>query len=391
MRLLLGDEAISKSTAEEITAAGGWDDLIRLGHRWKVLPGIEKRLRALRITLPDHARATLDAGMSGAFVQSTLSIRAGIMALGALEAAKIPCAAFKGLAALAFLHAGPRARTLQDADVLVRPEDAEASVRLLEAAGFKRSFEGEWSTYVAFVRNSPGFAGNEAISLTDARGGVVDLHWRLGAMDAATLLGSVEHRSVLNRPLPVVSLGHGMLLTAHHALRNDFVPDDIARDVCDFAGWMELQERSPDPASGWLSKESFGLHQSCLALAAIAAELRETPCEATREASAQDRAAAERLAALYFQQLKGGAWSTDLTYLASPRPLLQILSGALSGWKQYRASMQRMEALNGEPSPGVATRVGRLLRAATRLSPRHWRQLRTLAKAKDGIAARGRP
>jgi hypothetical protein len=387
MRLLLGGEEMSRASADAIAAAGSWGDLITLGHRWKVLPGIEKRLLGLGVTLPGPERADLDSRMSSAFVQSTLSIRAGLMALGALEAAKIPCAAFKGVAALAFLHAGPRARTLQDVDVLVHPEDAEAAVRVLEAAGFHRSFKEEWGTYLAFVRNSPGFAGNEAISLTDGRGGVVDLHWRLGVMDSHTLLGRVEHRNVLNRPLPVVSPGHAMLLTAHHALRNDFVPDDIARDVCDFAAWTErLGDSGPSESIG-AAAEEWGLQQTCLALATIAAELRGAPCEVTGNASVRERAGADRLAALYFHQLQDGAWSTDLTYLASPRPLLQILAGVRSGWKQYRASMQRMEALNGEPSPTLATRVGRLLRAATHLSPRQWRQLRALAKAKDGVAA----
>jgi hypothetical protein len=117
-----------------------------------------------------------------------LCVRAGVVALCALEQAGIACAGFKGLAALACLYPGMRSRTLQDTDVLIHPSSVEASLKVLEAAGFKRFPEYPWDEYVAFLRNSSGTAGNEAVRLRDERGGAVDLHWHLGILDVETLL-----------------------------------------------------------------------------------------------------------------------------------------------------------------------------------------------------------
>jgi len=105
------------------------------------------------------------------------------------------------------------------------------------------------------------------------------------------------------------------------------------------------------------------------------------------EASRGDLACGKRLAALYFRQLASGAMNTDLAYLASPRPALQVLAGLSGGWKAYRALMRQSEALNGEVSLSLRARIGRLVQAAAGLSAAEWFQLRALSVAKDRMAS----
>jgi hypothetical protein len=351
-----------------------------------VLPGLETLLTETAWEVPRPARADLARRAAAAFVQTTRSIRAGSAALLKLERHGIPCAAFKGLAALSYLYPSPRHRMLQDVDVLIRPADADASLKLLEEEGFRRGSQETWSDYLAFIRNSPGYAGNEAVSLTDAQGGVIDLHWRLGEVDVATLLADVRRRWVFHSEIPVVSPAHGMLLTIHHVLRNDFVPDDTARDITDFARWQELLktqewDRFHEAAQRW------GLLGAAVAMAKIAADLSDLDrVSVPIQASPADRRTADHLAALYFHQLQDGALNTDLAYLASHRPWLKILSGARAGWTRYRASMQEAERLNGEISQPLSSRLWSLTKAASRLSPSRWQMVRSLARAKNQLS-----
>jgi len=316
-----------------------------------------------------------------------LCVRAGAIALSALERAGIPCAGFKGLAALAYLYPGMRSRTLQDTDALVHPRDVEAALRVLEESGFKRSPDCPLSEYVAFLRNSPGTAGNEAVGLRDEQGGAVDLHWRLGTLDVETLLTGTGPIQVLNRPLPILSAAHCMLLSVHHALRNDFVPGDIARDVCDFAHWRHLLSGTGQWQVLGADAERWGLSAACAALARIVAELREdTEAEPPLAVSGADRAVAQQLAAFYFHQLRAGPINTDLAYVASTRPVRQIVTGLAGGWKTYRDFMRRSEESNGEESLPVRARLWNLGKAAAGLSPSGWKQVLALARAKDRMA-----
>jgi hypothetical protein len=387
MRLMVGSDRQSQNSAEQITSLGEWTVLFDLCAQWKLLAGLEARIAALGISLPDADHADLSRRTQPAFLQTMLCIRAGATALSALEQAGIPCAGFKGLAALAYLYTGFRSRTLQDTDALIRPRDVESALTVLEAAGFKRSPDSPWEEYVAFLRNSPGTAGNEAVSLRDERGGCVDLHWHLGSLEVETLLAGARPAQVLNRPLTLMSPAHCMLLSVHHALRNDFVPGDIARDVCDFAHWRPLLDKTGQWQAVSVDAERWGLSAACAALALIVAELRgEEDPEPPLPLSRADRAVARQLAAFYFHQLLAGPINTDLAYVASARPLRQVAAGLAGGWKTYREFMRRSEESNGEASLAVHERLWNLGKSVTALSRDEWRQVRALARAKDKMA-----
>jgi hypothetical protein len=387
MKLLIGADAQSRQAAETIAAIDEWHALVDLCARWKLLPALEARLAALGLAIPAEERAELSRQTVPAFVQSTLCVRAGATALAALQDARIPCAGFKGLATLAYLYSGPRSRTLQDVDVLTRPQDVEAALTVLEAAGFTRLPDVPWDEYVAFLRNSPGSAGNEAVSLRDAQGGAVDLHWRLGGLNIESLLAETRTMQVLGRTMPLIAPGHGMLLSVHHALRNDFVPADVARDVCDFAQWQLLIGREPRFDRLAADAQQWGLSTALLALEEIVAELQEIPpLRPSPTATHSDRKKGRQIAALYFYQLREASMNTDLTYLVSPGSALQVISGLAADWKGYRATMRRSEAMNGEPSLPLHTRIWNLAKSAVGLSPQRWRQVRTLARSKDGMS-----
>ena len=392
MRLLVCRDAQSRQAAEGIASRGQWQDVVDLCGQWKLLPALESRVATLGIALPSAERAALSARTQPAFVQTMLCVRSGMTALSALERAGIRCAGFKGLAALAYLYPGPRSRTLQDVDILIQPQDVEAALGVLEQVGFKRSPDGPWEEYVAFLRHSPGTAGNEAVSLRDEKGGAVDLHWRLGGLDIERLLACSEPAEILNRHLPMMSAGHSMLLSIHHALRNDFVPGDIARDVCDFAHWQALLNETGQWQTISADAERWGLSTACAAIAQIVAEFRgPLNAEPLLLLSREDQATAQQLAAFYFHQLLAGAINTDLAYVTSTRPVKQVASGLAMGWKGYRELMRRSEESNGELSLPLHTRLWNLGKSLAGLSPSGWRQVRVLARAKDKMAGPQRP
>jgi hypothetical protein len=211
-------------------------------------------------------------------------------------------------------------------------------------------------------------------------------------MDVEMLLAGATPVEMLNRRLPMLGAGHCMLLSVHHALRNDFVPGDIGRDVSDFVHWQALLSRTGQWDAVSADAERWGLTAACAALARIVAGLREEPeGKVPLEASRADLAAGQRLAALYFSQLDLGPMNTDLAYLASPRSVLQVVSGLSGGWKAYRELMRQSETSNGEESLPLQVRLGRLVKSARGLSLSQWRQLRALSLAKDRMAGTQRP
>jgi hypothetical protein len=392
MQLLVCSDKESGQAANAIMSRGEWPAFFDLCAQWKLLAGLESRIAILGIALPAPERAELSRRTQPAFVQTMLCVRSGAIALSALEHAGIRCAGFKGLAALAYLYPGLRSRTLQDTDILIHPNDVEAALTILEANGFNRSPESPWEDYVAFLRNSPGTAGNEAVSLRDQRGGAVDLHWHLGTLGVETLLAGANPMTILDRSLPLVRAGHGMLLSVHHALRNDFVPGDIARDVSDFAHWQKLLGETNQWQTIAADAAQWGLTAACAALAEIVARLRETPkTEAPLPLTRSDRAVAQQLADFYFRQLLAGPVNTDLAYVTGTRPLVQIMTGLAGGWKAYRNQMRISEESNGELSLPIHARIWKLGKSLAGLSPRGWRQIRTLARAKDRMAGPQRP
>lgn len=313
-------------------------------------------------------------------------LHGGCRALRALDAAGISAAAFKGMAAVGWLHGGQPSRGVGDVDVLVAPARARAALDVLAAAGFRSKVADVTAeAVVRFARRSPGSAGNEAISLVSDDGAEVDLHWRIGACDVASALAEARGVRVLNDQVRVVRPGLGLLLSVHHALRNDFVPDAIVRDLIDAAGWFAWLEADAAERA-WVDQTArrMGLD---VALDAVAAVLGDLGVGTGRVVPAAD-APARALADLFQVQTESesGAINTDLVYLCSARPWWTILNGLVTSGPGYLRTMRAVEAANGATPMPLVERLRRLIADARRAPGSRWRGLRVLAASKNRVA-----
>ncbi len=380
MTLLASGLEEAKAVAERIDATGQWPEVIRWCGEAKVLPALGNRLRLCHQTLPPAESAQLVRGTALRFVETTRCLSEGVRTLNLLAAAGIPCAAFKGCAALAQLYDGPQDRMLQDVDLLIRKTDLPAALEHLQSQGYRAGIGADsLEDYLGFIRNSPGAAGNEAMSLRGSTGNSIDLHWKLGIFDTEMLLESAEQTRVLNTVSRMIRPAFGLLLTVHHALRNDFVPREMARDVLDCARWFRLMDQNAEEREVALEQaRRCGLEAGLGAMARLVGEFGGAHSFGDLAA----REASEALAGLYFHQLDRGAVSTDLNYLVNPVAWRQIFTGMISGSRRYVGMMREFEAANGEESLPLAQRIGRLALAAARTSPKQWRQVRYLAVEK---------
>jgi hypothetical protein len=101
MALLAAPPPAANAAAEAITTAGEWSAALRLGERWKVLPALAARLEKAGQSLPAREAEELRRSTGTQFIRTSLCLRAGAEAMGHLQAAGIPAAAFKGSAVIA--------------------------------------------------------------------------------------------------------------------------------------------------------------------------------------------------------------------------------------------------------------------------------------------------
>ena len=379
MRLLVAPDSSLPALVATIDAERCWPEILHLCEHWRVLPTLAARLATCRHALPAAEAARLRLAVVEEMVNSSRRLRAAGAVLQALDAAGIPAAAFKGVAVLAQLHGGGVGRSIGDVDLLVTPEDAPRAIGLLQVGGFQPKIGPITpDDYLAFVRDSPGSSGNEAISLVDQQGVDIDLHWRLGGFDPHRLLARAQQVVMARGTIRVLAPGDGLSLTAHHALRNDLVPDAIARDLIDAQGWFQLlgdAAASEDaPAGIPMAIETL----RCILCQLGAAEAgRMAPPPSTK---------ALRLTALYRHQLIHGPINTDLAYIFSRRAAQQILRGLWRGRRRYEALMHAFERCNGEPSATLRQRLLRLGASILESPPRRLWQVRTLSRLKEDLA-----
>jgi hypothetical protein len=398
-----GDGAPATWTASALlrwlSGAAPLDPPLSQERSWRSLADRCEKLRVLpqamlRITSESDPRPQADrVAMAHRRIEATAScarrLHFGCRALASLRDAGIAAAGFKGIAAIGRLHQGQPARGIGDVDVLVSPASATRALEVLQDAGFRSKVEGlPTEAVIAFARSSPGSAGNESISLMTAEGIEVDLHWKLGAFDVDAALAQASPVRVLGDAVPLVRPGLGLLLSAHHALRNDFVPDEVIRDLLDANGWFRQLVQDPAEAA-WADREA---HRTGLDVAVEAcAEILADSGVAARAQVPSPGTAARALADLFRDQL-ARPMNTDLVYLCSMRPCMAILAGLLRGGRGYLRAMRAVEHAHGEASVPLHARLGRLMSEAWSAPGRRWSQVRTLARAKDRAGSpRGAP
>jgi hypothetical protein len=357
-----------------------WRSLADRCEKLRVLPQAMVRTTSESDHLPQADRVAMAHRRIEATASCARRLHFGCRALASLRDAGIAAAGFKGIAAIGRLHQGQPSRGIGDVDVLVSPTSATRAITVLQGAGFRSKVEGlSTEEVIAFARSSPGSAGNESISLVTAEGIEVDLHWKLGAFHVDAALAEASPIRVLGDTVSLVRPGLGLLLSAHHALRNDFVPDEVIRDLLDTSGWFRLLAQDPAEAA-WADREAqrTGLDVAVEACAAIlvdsgVADRAEVPSPGS---------AARALADLFHDQL-ARPMNTDLAYLCSVRPGMAILAGLIRGGRRYLRAMRAVERAHGEASMPLRARLGRLISDAWSAPVRRWSQVRTLARAKD--------
>jgi hypothetical protein len=326
--------------------------------------------------MPEYSRRRLES-----LVRTTRGIQGGCRALHVLRAAGVSAVGFKGIAAIGWLHGGQPRRGVGDTDIAVPPDFADAAIEALLAAGFTPKVAGvRREEIVRFSRTSPGSAGNESLSLRGGDGTEIDVHWRLGGFDMAGMVADARMVRVLTDEVPLVRPGLGLLLAAHHSLRNDFVPDECLRDLLDASGWLRLL--AADAAeTAWADREArrLGLDVPLGAFAIILAEHGLHPAAAGHPTDP----ASALLVDLFRAHDESGPLNTDLVYLCSLGPAWKLCTGLLTGGAGYVRAMRAMEAANREQRPGLVGRLVRLAADAWTVRRSRWRSLRTLARCKD--------
>ena len=393
LRVLIGKGDIAQSAAETIAQEDGWREAIELAFSWKALPELNHQLTVLGIYPSGSARDDLRTLSREAFLRSTMITARGLDAIDAIAREGIAVAAFKGLALIAAASFERGNRTLRDVDLLVAPEDVISAVEVLERCGYRRGFPGDLRDYFRFVRNSPGFSGNEAVLLTAPDGCDVDLHWRVGprgspVFESRSLLARAQRAHVSGRTVSVIGSIEGALLTVHHSLRNNFVPDEMIRDLLDLDAWVIQLDAREQLNSFSRAAHDCSLRSPALAMAEILCKLR--PGDAITRAVAELHEgisepmllAARRIEELFFLQLRDGAFNSDMLYLLSRDAWKLILGGAVGGWRQYRQQMAAFETRKLGAALPMSSRVALLWRDAFRAKRNHWSVLRTLAQSK---------
>lgn len=383
MRLLASVPEQAQTVAADIETMGAWPSVLRWCNHAKVLPALAARLPLCGGKLPVAQATELQRGLALQFIATTRCLHEGLQALNLLTSSGIPGVGFKGCAVIAQLYRGPQDRMLQDVDILINLVDLPAALACLKSQGYRSDIAtSSIDEYIAFVRNSPGAAGNQAVSLVSEAGYAIDLHWKLGSFDSAVVMKTARKIRVLNTEALMVRPALGLLLTVHHAMRNDFVPSEIARDVLDCARWFALMAGDVDEMKVAVDEaRRSGLESALGAMSRIVGAFGGA--DPFRQLGT--RRTSDDLAALYFHQLDGGAVSTDLGYLLSPFAFKQVFMGMSSGWRRYVDFMKKFESANGEESLSLPRRIGRLAASAVKTAPAQWRQVWSLAAEKNRL------
>ena len=167
MQLLAGPSGTAAPAADTIAAAEAWPAVVDHCRHWNVLPALAAKIRAASLLLPQAQATTVAREAAVEILRTKFCLRAGAEALRLLAESGIPAVAFKGFAVIAALHRGDSERMVRDVDILIRPDTVPAALAVLESHGYRQAVgTGDLAEYIAFVQNSPGSAGNEAVSLT---------------------------------------------------------------------------------------------------------------------------------------------------------------------------------------------------------------------------------
>ncbi|QOY87567.1 nucleotidyltransferase family protein [Paludibaculum fermentans] len=384
--LVLGATGRARRAAQAIADGNGCLDGTNRAIQWKVLPQFAEGVSGVSMAPLEtlHLRRELLRARGDTARRATKAVSG----IAALEAAGVRALVFKGLASMAVLYRDAPSRTIHDADLLVMPQDVPQAVACLEANGFHREDGGTLAEYTQFVENSPGFAGNQAITLyTD--GSEIDLHWELHGcgVKAEELLSRSRKERLHDQWIIVPDPVDALLLTIRHVVRENFAADMICRDLMDTKLRCEVLERDGELHSAMTRIVEAGVEVPALAVLGVLSSYDEgTPASRACRyleglVSPVSRASAARLVELFHYQMRHGALPKDVFYLVHSRPLRQIARGLGTSWSSYRRNMKVIEQ-KLEHEMNWTARIAMLARSIPNL--RTMKLARALARVKYG-------
>lgn len=386
---LLAEESKAAIAAGQFSKTHSWTAAIELAKEWKVIPRLFDRVRSLQVKLPAAETGALKLEFLKAFTQSALRAAKAIGAIQALEQAGIPVIAFKGLASIAILYGDAKYRSIQDADILILKADMPNALACLGRQGFERQGPETLAQYLRFVEESPGFAGNQAVTVHGEQGCEVDVHWEVAGsgLRPEEILRRAARCALMGSTIPVVDAKDGLLLTVHHAIRENFAIESVCRDLLDAGLWFQHLRETGRLEEGMKWAAESRCKVAALAVATLLSGY-DSATAATQAAgllsalaNPAERRSATSLAELFHYQLRHGRLGKDVFYLVHSRPWRQVLKGLATDWSGYRRSMRTMEEKLGEDRP-LRERAARLARSIPGL--RGLRLARELACIKFG-------
>ena len=365
-----------------------WRSIFEVADCWRVLPALRRRIAELGLKPSAAESAELAARCRAAFVSSASVCAAGARIGAYLERSGIPYVLFKGIAAIAQIYGGPAERTTVDADILIRERDLSTAIQALGEIGVRPSDGGDLAAYIRSIRNMPGFAGNEAIELMGGTFQRLDLHWSLGTdpdseMAAGEIIARGIRRNILGSEVCVLSPVDGFILGAHHAVRNNFAPDRMVRDVLDAVRWLDLLRREGLVGEVITRAKSCRLGPAVFGLGTLAG------CEAgIAELSCPDGFDLVELFHLQLEQPLGN----DLASLFDARAIASVARGVLGNSREYRKYLSQFDMAQAGKARPIKSRIAAVfatLRALRRNRGKAYRALRTLARVKAAYQRAG--
>lgn len=380
--LLTGDREAVLAVAREAVERRQWRSIAATAGEWHVATQLLARLESLGVTAEPEAREDLLAHHRISFAKTSF-VGSRVAALcRLLEDSGIRAAIFKGLSAVAHLYSRTQARSIRDGDILIGEQDVEKTVGILERQGLVAEYDGDLTTYRSVVRHLPGFRGNESVTLGSPGHGDVDVHWRLGRkivpeLEAERIIDRAGFVELYSHRVRVVCPADGLVLSAHHAVRENFNPGGMLRDLLDTREWFALLDRTGQLESALDHVERCRMSAPVQALALILGDGR-----AAQRLSPRGGDSGTDLARLFHIQAREGPLGQDLVSLADPGAWGSIARGMLSGWKDYRTIMNGFETRKTGAPVHLTGRVADVVRRLGSLRAGSWKSLRTAAKVR---------
>jgi len=335
------------------TEALDWNYLLRLSRRHRISGLVHAGLKGGGIVPDGPVAQALDSDARAIAVDELWTAAEALRLQRALRAGGVEPMVLKGVAVaiLAFGRLGLRVNA--DIDMLVRPEDVAAGLRILRAEG-----------YGAAVKGSPEQPSDEwlqlhkdiALSHTSGRG-VVELHWRLfdnpRLLDGAHPLGE-----------PVRLTGAGVIQTLPKDLNLIYLCVHGSEHAWERLKWLldvhALVGRMPraELLSLYAAARAKNVHRPVAQALLLCSRLFGLPIP--REIARSRRDPRIRLLeALALQTLLASRDRelTEIRFGSTPKSLSHYLRA--DGWAYWKAEMAfDMADVSQAPPPGVLRRLG---------------------------------